>query len=390
MNLPLPPYYDMVWLRLDGSGSAALGTFLNLCEINRLNSDCVNIFNGKAIYTEVYPKLLKDKDSFNLLSIAEYFNDSIAKFCSLVQKPVLAYCNVRDQIERFNVAINHIGNWRYEPLAKKFNFTCRDYKSLFPEPSYEVCTQDLITFASSIPAVSSLYLYYPKMQRSTSINFHKRLEYLTLKDIIYVDMSEISFSKAFDTFTRLSSIFGFKAPKEQDRHIFEGKIYSGMSYAHFPVTLYAHPNDISCQKQDLSSLEKEGGFELILTLKQRVQDLSLYKDLTQEILLNPKDNVIVLIEKDKAEAFLQNQALFNEAKKYLQEYMQAYSLELKRIKDSLVSAEQILSYLREHKNLRMHIKTSLDKSLQDLKSKRPDIVASWKYYQEFEKMCEEG
>ncbi|HEF3566390.1 TPA: DUF2972 domain-containing protein, partial [Campylobacter upsaliensis] len=33
-------------------------------------------------------------------------------------------------------------------------------------------------------------------------------------------------------------------------------------------------------------------------------------------------------------------------------------------------------------------KEILDKELIFIKKERPDIIASWKYYQEFEKMCE--
>ncbi|EAL7903510.1 DUF2972 domain-containing protein, partial [Campylobacter jejuni] len=35
------------------------------------------------------------------------------------------------------------------------------------------------------------------------------------------------------------------------------------------------------------------------------------------------------------------------------------------------------------------LKNILDKELVHIKQHRPDIVASWKYYQEFEKMCKE-
>ncbi|EJP9032980.1 DUF2972 domain-containing protein, partial [Campylobacter jejuni] len=35
------------------------------------------------------------------------------------------------------------------------------------------------------------------------------------------------------------------------------------------------------------------------------------------------------------------------------------------------------------------LKELLDYELQHIKQHRPDIVASWKYYQEFERMCKE-
>ncbi|EAH6971378.1 DUF2972 domain-containing protein, partial [Campylobacter jejuni] len=49
----------------------------------------------------------------------------------------------------------------------------------------------------------------------------------------------------------------------------------------------------------------------------------------------------------------------------------------------------VLNYLKENKELRVKLKNILDKELVHIKQHRPDIVASWKYYQEFEQMCKE-
>ena len=54
-----------------------------------------------------------------------------------------------------------------------------------------------------------------------------------------------------------------------------------------------------------------------------------------------------------------------------------------------IKEEQILIYLKENKILRKKLKQILDEELAHIKIHRPDIVASWKYYNEFEKICEE-
>ncbi|EEL0773504.1 DUF2972 domain-containing protein, partial [Campylobacter jejuni] len=43
----------------------------------------------------------------------------------------------------------------------------------------------------------------------------------------------------------------------------------------------------------------------------------------------------------------------------------------------------------EKKEKIIKLKELLDYELQHIKQHRPDIVASWKYYQEFERMCKE-
>ncbi|WP_416872492.1 DUF2972 domain-containing protein, partial [Helicobacter ganmani] len=46
-------------------------------------------------------------------------------------------------------------------------------------------------------------------------------------------------------------------------------------------------------------------------------------------------------------------------------------------------------YLKSHKDLCLEAKAVFEKHLTFLASVRPDIIESWKYYQEFLAMCEE-
>ncbi|EOA2510769.1 DUF2972 domain-containing protein, partial [Campylobacter upsaliensis] len=47
-----------------------------------------------------------------------------------------------------------------------------------------------------------------------------------------------------------------------------------------------------------------------------------------------------------------------------------------------------LEYFKNNANLALQFKALLDKELIHIKQTRPDIIASWKYYEEFEKICE--
>ncbi len=49
---------------------------------------------------------------------------------------------------------------------------------------------------------------------------------------------------------------------------------------------------------------------------------------------------------------------------------------------------RVLEYLRDNKPLRNEIYRKLERELVHIKSHRPDIVKSWKYYQEFLRICE--
>ncbi|TLD85410.1 hypothetical protein [Helicobacter sp. MIT 05-5294] len=115
MNLPLPPYYDLIWLRLDGSGSSAYGRFIKLCGINKINADDAILNNKIFHYYPCYQQLLAHKDSYNLIAIHEYWHESYMKFCALIDKNVPAICNIRDQIERLKHGVNHLNSWECAP-----------------------------------------------------------------------------------------------------------------------------------------------------------------------------------------------------------------------------------------------------------------------------------
>lgn len=67
-----------------------------------------------------------------------------------------------------------------------------------------------------------------------------------------------------------------------------------------------------------------------------------------------------------------------------------YKYYLNRIeleKQKLINEEQILAYLKENPSLCEKYKKMFDEELEHIKENRPDIVASWKYYAKFEKIC---
>ncbi|EAL3768807.1 DUF2972 domain-containing protein, partial [Campylobacter jejuni] len=58
------------------------------------------------------------------------------------------------------------------------------------------------------------------------------------------------------------------------------------------------------------------------------------------------------------------------------------------IENSKINENDVLNYIKKDKELMREVKKIFDQEYETIKQHRPDIVASWKYYQEFEKMCE--
>ncbi|EAL5741325.1 glycosyl transferase, partial [Campylobacter lari] len=83
-----------------------------------------------------------------------------------------------------------------------------------------------------------------------------------------------------------------------------------------------------------------------------------------------------------------NQELFLASKKYLNEYMNALEKHEQKIKDNLITEEQILDYLKDKKDLRIKLKQLIDDDLAYVRENHPEYLQKWKYYQEFERLCE--
>ncbi|EAJ8808318.1 DUF2972 domain-containing protein, partial [Campylobacter jejuni] len=84
-----------------------------------------------------------------------------------------------------------------------------------------------------------------------------------------------------------------------------------------------------------------------------------------------------------------NQKCFIDSKKYLNGYMDAFEENEIKIKNNLITEEEILQYLQMRKDLRLKLKDILDEELNFIKINYPKHLKQWKYYQKFEQMCNE-
>ncbi|EHP2225405.1 DUF2972 domain-containing protein, partial [Campylobacter jejuni] len=89
------------------------------------------------------------------------------------------------------------------------------------------------------------------------------------------------------------------------------------------------------------------------------------------------------------EKLYQNSYLFDKVKIYIQHLCKNIDKQINLENEKKIKEKDILLFFKEHSFYRKQLKSILDYELQHIKQHRPDIVASWKYYQEFEKMCKE-
>ncbi|MCC8350568.1 DUF2972 domain-containing protein [Campylobacter sp. VicNov18] len=198
------------------------------------------------------------------------------------------------------------------------------------------------------------------------------LNHFIANEIIFIDCAEIFPPKAKNTILNLSQKLKFSAPS--DSLIYK---YNANNYfmAVLPIILQIDKILVHITTSNYINLNKQ--FDLI-----NICTLFFDQPLKYE-------NLGIYIKPEDYDNLIYNHNSFLLLQKYLKEFMIILEQRIELEKSKLFKEEDILNYLKENKELRLKLKNILDKELIHIKQHRPDIVASWKYYQEFEKMCEE-
>ncbi|EOH6733723.1 DUF2972 domain-containing protein, partial [Campylobacter jejuni] len=378
MNLPLMGKFNKVFLLSPSSGTVAIQfIFLPSCKIN-FNSAWDQ---ASKIYFCLYH--MKNGDIVNNIFciLSNKQNDHI-KNLFLIQNKVDVFCVYRDPVSIIKHALNHIGAYEITKITKKMRQINLVSDFYFPSIYYHYSKN-----------------YKPNLESIYNINFDgyffikDRLEILkpVIKNIECIEFSQINTTNAFNTFTKLAHKYGFTPPN--DPILFQGRVnrHQGDLWV-LPVKFRAHSYDLyNKTKNDSTSFALEGGVEIIITTHQLHSNKSGFVDITKEIFDDRKlmfDNIILLVKSNEYEMLKNNQELFLASKKYLNDYMDALEKHEQKIKDNLITEEQILDYLKDKKDLRIKLKQLIDDDLTYVRENHPEYLQKWKYYQEFEKLCE--
>ncbi|ELR4565173.1 DUF2972 domain-containing protein, partial [Campylobacter jejuni] len=381
INLPLPDNYEFVFLSAGVSGHAAMVKFLEDCNCRLFSKYSHRGNNIFGAYCDQYAFL--NKKGFNILTFFEYGIVDYklkSKFIGLFNSKKRVLFLVRDPIERLKSRINHIAPNKFAIYDFNLNSNVKEIVNVkkyyskngindFPDINI---LENLLTF--------NFFCY------KLLIDFFRK------SHIFYIDMEEIKPAKAFDTMCDLANKFGFKKPT--DKKFFEG-VMNGDFLGILPFTLYIHSKDIdnvySLMKsyENLSSLKDNDGIHLQITSTNLVEfykQSKEYINFTKEFFDKPLkyENLGIFLKPQEFGRLKQDSKLFDVTKRYLNNFIEALEERIDLEKAKLFKEKDVLNYLKENKELRVKLKNILDKELVHIKQHRPDIVASWKYYQEFE------
>lgn len=361
----------MLILKGHGSGGIAMAEFLRKCGCKVYYSDAV----ANIAYSYYYKILSKDWTQYNVLIYAEYerylissMRNSIQedKLFILTDKKLPILFQTRDSIGMMKHALGR----KWIELEKSWNsvFYLNDNSVLDKIPIIQKIFQEGIFKNRNMFAFKRRVF----IQNSLANAFKHSGE------ITYLDMSEISKEKAFDTMVKLSQKFGFNPPKEEDKHFFETKKTGGGAiFQILPLTLIARAKDIGVGDEEV---------KIEISVLKNTNELDLTKEIIDFI---PLQDFAFYITQEDYEILKSNDKFFSTTKNYLKDFAYKLDERIKLEESLMINEKDVLEYLRNNKQARLDIKSILDEDLIHIKTHRPDIVASWKYYQEFERMCEE-
>ncbi len=378
INLPLPDNYEFVFLSGGLSGHAAMMSFFNVCGIGYLYHH-MDLMKNRYID---YYHFSRIENLYSIITYGQYSlsqgMNNIGKYLALINKIPILFLT-RDPISRLKTGVNHpILN----PKSIKEICLNNDYSDVFKNKMY-VGDIGKNFYYSEKPSMK----YLPRWINEDTM--YQTSLCLLFRDITYIDMEEIKPAKAFDTMCDLADKFGFKKPT--DKKFFEG-VMNGDLAGFIPINLFINKKNLIYNNKvvykDSDSIHLQvTSTNLVEFYKQSKE----YINFTKEFFDRPLkyENLGIFLKPQEFERLKQDSKLFDVTKRYLNNFIEALEERIELEKAKLFKEKDVLNYLKENKELRVKLKNILDKELVHIKQHRPDIVESWKYYQEFEQMCKE-
>ncbi|HEC1772818.1 TPA: DUF2972 domain-containing protein [Campylobacter lari] len=369
MNLPLPNNYKFMLFRGHGSGGNAMREFLSILGLNGVYD--YDQGSGKQRYINNYTKLLNNKENYtatNEYGLSRFHNNQHErdKFFAMFQKDVPIIFQLRDPIEM----IKHAYGRKWHKNFVKI----REFDLSY---SFNDVLKDVEKYNYPLPVVfddfkNTIFLWKSLISHFKNFKCH------------YVDISEIRGKNTFETLKKLSKICDFRAPKENEKHLFERRVFGGNLRFILPLTIHINKDDLY-KKIPNTNINKNSIAIQILHNTQRKDMIDLNSIFCNSENINYDFGIYI------SNTDLEELKKDNELYLYTINYIKTFSAKLHErviIEDNLMlKAEDVLTHLSKNKKAMINLKNILDDELNYIKQKHSNILNSWKYYQEFEEMC---
>ncbi|TWO26030.1 DUF2972 domain-containing protein [Campylobacter insulaenigrae] len=369
MNLPLPNRYKFVFLFNSCSGSEAMHHFFYLCGVE---TRAWAWYNPDYIFKMNYYFLLNKGVAAPCLPTITTGNYR-KNFFLFDQKFDIIFV-VRDPISVIKTGLNHIESYAI-PLdvlnrVRNIDFFDCNFEIMFPTIIYAYSH-------SSKVDIDDLEKLLDKDKIEYYFTLDKRIKMLQkyTRNIICLNSQDINSENIVSTIKKLSSQYNFIKYKAKYDFIFKTRINLHLGLLHLPVNIHYKTLQVIITTPYLLSYDL-GLMNDYINITDKI--------FNSEIILQ---NVIIVCHKNQYNLLIDNEEWSN-MKNYLKEYIKALEKYIKSCKNNLIDEKDILLYLENNASLAIQFKKYIDQNIKYIQKNYPQHVVTWKYHQEFEKMCE--
>ncbi|MBZ7929152.1 DUF2972 domain-containing protein, partial [Campylobacter molothri] len=312
-------------------------------------------------YSNDYKKLYLDNFKYNydcihiLFLDRNDFNKSF-KYINLLPQIITIFL-IRDPISKFKTGLNHGG----------YKKGCNDYdivdnnipiQQILDRVQYPFLEQITLEYMLNYWIKHGVWLY-------DSI-----IKNICKEKIYFLDMENLMPNKILLTLADLK--LKFKLNNVENLEILQNIVFGPYRYI-LPIII-----NFSFKSIDI---------KVYIELKDRMTN----GNINLNYILKYKHNLLkdIVFSISKLDFKYLNSQLIKQISDFQKDFLDILDNKIKDIENKKWSENDILNEFKNNKLIRNKVFNMLYKELNFIKQHRPDIVASWKYYQEFEKMCEE-
>ncbi|MBS4269034.1 DUF2972 domain-containing protein [Campylobacter vulpis] len=354
-----------IYISPHGVGAAAFVSYLFFCDLF-CNPSWNMPLDSKERYIQNFIDISEGKYQYYGVNISEFNIKDLEKFCHLLGKDTPVIIGTRDSIGILKHCVGrnwdkHIINFNHEfNLSHDF----RDYIRHITHKDMEL-NIDFKDLENSFTSTKILPFF---------------------RNITPVDCEEILPHNALETMERLATKFNFNPPK--NKTYFQNYEFKGYLRYILPLVLYANEKDpiFSLEKSvEETPLDRENSFVFIINVNTEPNEdhKNIFKELSQDPI---SKNLGVYVKKEDLKRI--DKEFYAKIKAYLSEFIAEIIRVTKEAEEKILKEKDVLAYLKKHKDISLQFKQMCDEELKYFKQNHPDLVNSWHYYKEFEKLCE--
>ncbi|SMC24320.1 Protein of unknown function, partial [Campylobacter helveticus] len=367
MNLPLPRVYKAVFFIFGASAHGTIWDFFT--KSFDLSSIFVTGEWDQLYISNFYSIKQKDAAVFSKFFGRYDIQQDYKKIYLASHLPFLIL--VRDPISRLKTMVNH-GGYRDVAMIENTTFHLNDNID-------EVLDRRRFHNYSLYPNTEETMPYLIECAKNVNFSYTSTAE-ICEKQVYYMDANEVNSDKVMESMRFYAKFFD-KDLDEERLESLEGylkeKKFNLLTYI-IPLTMQISLNE--------EFLNINIGLKFLHKCPSR-------QSIAKEIFSKDYEILKIVDFTMSNEEFLKlkkDEKLFRKAKSYLNDFILCLSDKYKAYEKHFQKETDILTYFKTHRQEALIFKKVFDKEFTHIKANRPDIVASWKYYGEFERMCERG